>query len=240
MGDGEAGPEILYKDRLFIVLNKPAGLPVHPGPSGGPTVEDWFPQLCFEHPRPPALAHRLDRDTAGCLLLGRSQKALSRLGKMFQNHRIEKVYWAVVRGWPAEEAGTITLPLYKHHSEGKGWRVVVDRQQGQSAQTDWRVLGRSADGCLAWIECRPRSGRTHQIRVHCQVMGWPLLGDLLYGSALDRAPEPALGLHLLARSLSIPAPIESDRPPVFVEAPVPRHMQAALRACGWQEEAQKP
>lgn len=222
---------VLYRDRLVMVVNKPAGLPVHPGPGGGPTVEDWFPELCFEHPRPPALAHRLDRDTAGCLALGRSQKGLSRLGKLFEQRRIEKVYWAVVHGMPAASEGSVDFPLAKVSGQ-KGWKMVVDRQNGQAAKTDWRLLGTSDDGAYSWIECRPKTGRTHQIRVHCQVLGMPLVGDPVYGPQRDPEALPEQ-MHLLARSLTIP--LYAEKPPIAVTAPVPLHMQARLRACGWSE-----
>lgn len=236
--------QVLYRDRLLLVVNKPAGMAVHPGPGGGESLEDWFPFLAFEHPRPPGLAHRLDRDTAGCLALGRSQKGLSRLGKLFEQRRVHKAYWAVVRGVPATDHGSVSLPLAKVSAQG-GWKVIADKKNGQAAQTDWTLLGSSADGALSWLECRPRSGRTHQIRVHCQVMGVPLLGDPVYGMPMDRAPKqdhlppdqrPKLRLgpvpmHLLARSLTIP--LYADRDPICVEAPVPPHMQEALHACGW-------
>ncbi|SIS37333.1 RluA family pseudouridine synthase [Insolitispirillum peregrinum] len=221
---------VLYRDRLIMVINKPAGLPVHPGPGGGPTVEDWFPRLCFEHPRPPALAHRLDRDTAGCLALGRSQKGLSRLGKLFEQRKIQKVYWAVVQGVPAEDSGIVDLPLAKVNGQ-RGWKMKADRQTGQPAVTEWRLLGHNERRTLSWLECRPQTGRTHQIRVHCQIMGLPLVGDPVYGPASgDEAPPM---MHLLARSLTIP--LYSDKPPVMAEAPVPSHMQQALAACGWQK-----
>src|SRR5579859_5724343 len=91
---------VLYRDPLMLVIDKPAGLPVHTGPGGGETVEDAFPHLRYGLPKPPSLAHRLDRDTSGCLILGRHHKALSKLGKLFQAGRIGKTYWAVAVGLP--------------------------------------------------------------------------------------------------------------------------------------------
>jgi RluA family pseudouridine synthase len=243
--DAEIRQRVLYQDRLVLVINKPAGLPVHPGPSGtGATIEDWFPALALDQPRIPGLAHRLDRDTAGCLVLGRSQKGLSRLGKAFENRRVKKTYWAVVRGIPAGREGTIDQPLGKMAAPG-GWKIGVDHNDGRPAVTDWRLMGQSADGALSWIAFYPQTGRTHQIRVHAQVLGCPLVGDPMYGIAEDRAPDsshlpadkrPRLRLgprpmHLLAQAISIP--LYSEKPPIEVSAPPPPHMIDALQSCGW-------
>src|SRR3954462_13288705 len=153
---------VLYRDGLVLVIDKPAGIPVRQGPGGGPHLEHWFPLLRFGLPNPPALAHRLDRDTSGCLVLGRHKKALRRLGGLFAEGRVEKVYWAVVSGVPREAEGRIEAPLAKQVAKQArgtvGWRMAVD-PQGQHAVTDYRVLG-TGDG-RAWLELRPRTGRTH-------------------------------------------------------------------------------
>src|SRR5262245_55984420 len=104
---------VLYRDGLMLVIDKPAGIPVHAGPGGGPHLEHWFPLLRFGLPRPPALAHRLDRDTSGCLVLGRHPKALRRLGRLFAEGQVEKVYWAIVAGVPTEPEGSIDIALAK-------------------------------------------------------------------------------------------------------------------------------
>src|SRR5208282_1996223 len=103
----------------------PAGIAVHPGPGGGPNLESGFDALRFGLPRPPALAHRLDRDTSGCLVLGRHPKALRRLGALFAGGKVEKVYWAIVAGIPAEAAGIIDAPL-KKVTRRAGWHMTVD------------------------------------------------------------------------------------------------------------------
>ena len=161
----------------ILVIDKPAGIAVHPGPGGGPDLESGFDALRFGLPHPPALAHRLDRDTAGCLVLGRHPKALRRLGALFSGGLVEKVYWAVVEGHPSEAEGRIETGLRKL-TRGTGWRMVVD-PAGQRAVTDYRLLG--ADGGRAWLELRPRTGRTHQLRVHCAALGCPVVGDPVYG-----------------------------------------------------------
>ena len=212
---------VLYRDGLVLVIDKPAGIPVHSGPAGGPHLEHWFPLLRFGLPRPPALAHRLDRDTSGCLVLGRHPKALRRLGRLFAEGRVEKVYWAVVAGIPAEPAGRIETGLRKQ-TRGTGWRVVVD-PAGQPAVTDYRVLGEA--GGRAWLELRPRTGRTHQIRVHCAALGCPVVGDPVYGGPLGEA------LQLHAHGIILP--LYPAKPPIRVTAPVPPHMRAALVRLGY-------
>ena len=115
---------LLYRDGLMLVIDKPAGIPVHGGPGGGDNLENHFDALRFGLPRPPALAHRLDRDTSGCLVLGRHPKALRKLHRLFSEGRVEKTYWAVTKGAPEKLSGTVDAPL-KKETRGAGWRVVI-------------------------------------------------------------------------------------------------------------------
>ena len=213
---------ILHRDEAVIVIDKPAGLPTHRGPRARASVEDWLEALRFGKRHRPEPAHRLDSDTAGCLVLGRTKPALAALGRLFAEGRIGKTYWGVVCGWPEGEEGEIALPLAKVSARSGGWRV-QPHPGGQRAVTAWRVLGRGAG--LAWLSLVPRTGRTHQLRVHCASAGFPILGDPLYGEA---CPE---GLQLLARSIAIPG--WDGRAEVTAEAPVPPHMRPALAACGF-------
>jgi tRNA pseudouridine32 synthase / 23S rRNA pseudouridine746 synthase len=269
---------LLYRDGLMLVVDKPAGMPVHRGPKGVEAFEDYFGALRFGLPRPPALAHRLDRDTTGCLVLGRHRKALALLGKLFKQGKVGKTYWAVVEGAPDADEGRIEIALSKR-DESRGWWMKAD-QHGSPSVTTWKVLGRYpspdpfsstsllvgevvAEGggkglavgsstttaapnpspqgggeCAAasgkaftWLALNPLTGRTHQLRVHCAEMGFPIVGDTIYGTA-SRTGGPPLHLH----SREVVVPISKNKPPVVVTALVPRHMQELLTACGWAEE----
>jgi tRNA pseudouridine32 synthase/23S rRNA pseudouridine746 synthase len=228
MTNDEMLARLLYRDGLMLVIDKPPGLSVHRGPKGGASLEDYFEVLRFGLPRDPALAHRLDKDTSGCLVLGRHRKALARLGDLFKQRKIGKTYWAVVEGAPDMTEGHIDMPLGKR-DDTRGWWMKPD-MNGQVAQTNWRVLGRGNG--LTWLALEPLTGRTHQLRVHCAAMGWPILGDAIYGDA-PRTGGPSLHLH--AREIVVP--ISKNKPPVTVQAPVPAHMRERLAACGWVEES---
>jgi len=213
-------PEVLFRDARFVVLNKPAGLAVHAGPRGGPSVEDMFPALSRRRDGP-WLAHRLDADTAGCLVVALTKTALIAAQAEFAAGRAEKIYWAVVRGAPAGYGGEIDAKLKKSTAPG-GWRMVVD-PGGQSAVSVWRVLARG-DG-MSLLEVRPRTGRTHQVRVHCAALGCPVLGDPVYGGGGGR-------LLLLARAITLHL-----GPLVAAVAPAPPHMADALARLGISETA---
>ena len=269
---------VLHRDGLMLVIDKPAGLPVHRGPKGGPSLEDYFDALRYGLPRAPALAHRLDKDTSGCLVLGRHRKALAHLGLLFKHGKVGKTYWAVVEGGPVEDRGIIDMPLGRL-DDTRGWWMKPD-DNGLLAVTKWQVLGRasppspsperggsdhqpwSGEGSyesgertptrtaarfdlplpgggksdrLTWLALEPVTGRTHQLRVHCAAMGWPIVGDDIYGTA-PRFSGPIL--HLQAHEIVVP--IQKNRAPVRVTAPVPEHMKQRLRACGWVQAAGGP
>lgn len=215
-GESQHTPPVLFRDTRFVVIDKPAGLAVHAGPRGGPSVEDWFP-LLRRGRQGPWLAHRLDADTTGCLVIALRRTALHAAQAAFAAGTARKTYWAVVRDGPQHPEGRIEAALRRVSAPGQ-WRMVAD-SAGQKAITEWRVLGRASG--LAWLELTPRTGRTHQLRVHCALRGWPILGDPVYGDGAGR-------LHLLARAIALPLD-----PPLAATAAPPAHMQAALARCGW-------
>lgn len=225
MTPNELLERILYRDAMMLVLNKPAGIAVHPGLGKKQNLQIFFEELKFGLPNPPALAHRLDAATSGCLVLGRHRQALNRLGDMFANGKIEKTYWAVVKGKPKEREGRIDIPLAKQSTHSHRWWMKAD-PNGQTAITDYKVLGETEE--LTWLELKPLTGRTHQLRVHCLSMGWPIMGDMIYGESGSNFDA----LHLHARSIQIP--LYPKRDPILVEAPPPVHMEEALKICGFK------
>ncbi|MBF0194239.1 MAG: RNA pseudouridine synthase [Magnetococcales bacterium] len=219
----------LYRDGLMLVVDKPAGIAVHAPPGGGVALESYFDALRFGLPKKPSLAHRLDKATSGCLVLGRHPKALRRLGRLFANEQVKKRYWAVVESEPANQSGSIEFPLLKVDQDNHHWRMIV-ADGGKPSQTDYKVMGRSEDG--VWLELIPRTGRTHQLRVHCAAMGFPIVGDRLYGTTEHAISRYSLQLH--AQKIEIP--LYPKRPPIVVEALAPPHMFSLLTSCGYSGE----
>lgn len=212
---------LLYEDAHLLILAKPPGVPVMGG-RGVESVEDWLDDLRMGFARRPEPAHRLDADTSGCLVLGRHPKALKRLGELFADGGVKKTYWAIATRAPETDHGVVDAPLSKVTGRN-GWHMRVGGTGAKRAISDWRLVGTAPDG-RAWLDVSPRTGRTHQVRVHCARMGCPIVGDALYGEAPTCAP-----LHLHARALLIP--YHPDRDPIDVTAEAPDHMRAALRAC---------
>ena len=203
---------ILFEDGEALVIDKPAGLPIERPRRGGGSLEDHFEALKLGFQRAPVPVHRIDTDTSGCLLLARNPKSLKRFAKCFEERMVEKRYLGVLSGVPADSEGTIELSLSKISSAEKGWRMIAARK-GKPSITHWRVL-HEIDG-RALLEFRPETGRTHQIRVHCQAgLGMPLLGDPVYGNGKG---APRTMLH--AAALSVP---RDGKPPVSATAPLPR------------------
>lgn len=214
---------LLYLDEDLIVLNKPAGLPVHRGRGGGKTLEDYLETLRFGNPDVPAIAHRLDRDTSGCLVLGRHKDALRRIGNMFMEGKVVKSYWAIIEGeFALAPEGRIDIPLRKQSPLKHRWWMEA-HPDGMVAVTDYQLLGKT-DG-LAWLQLYPRTGRTHQLRVHCQAIGCPIVGDRIYGV---RREGNGPMMHLHARSISI---WRYRQPSLEIIAPPPEHMMEKLRLC---------
>lgn len=221
---------VLYRDERLMVLDKPAGLAVHKGPKGGVTLDDFLPDLTFGKPDLPQLAHRLDRDTTGCLVLGRDKPALQRLGRIFARGEASKTYCALVIGTPKEDAGRIDLPLARRSHDKRSWWMKVDAA-GDPSFSRYRVLAR-ADG-VAFLALSPETGRTHQLRVHCAAMGWPIAGDRVYGG--DRAAALCRSIQLHAWRITLPE--GRDAPPLTVTAPLPEPMAVLLAGLGLSAEA---
>jgi len=175
---------ILHQDEALLVLDKPAGLAVQGGTGTRRHLDGMLAALAGQGERP-RLVHRLDRDTSGLLVVARSARAAAKLTEAFRRQRVDKLYWALVVGRPSPIQGLIDRPLGKR-GEGRGERM-AGVAAGLPAQTRYRTVAR-AGRIASWLALQPLSGRTHQLRAHCALLGTPIIGDGKYGGA---AAHPA-------------------------------------------------
>ncbi len=226
---------VIHRDDHVIVLNKPPGLAVQGGSGTEKHVDGMLDALRFGYEERPRLVHRLDKDTSGLLLIARTGQAAKRLAESFRDRETEKLYWAVVVGVPPRREGAIDLPLAKRPGARDRELMQVDHEEGQKALTHFRELDR-AGRRAALLALWPRTGRTHQLRVHCAEIGCPILGDRKYGGeeALLSAVADARRLHLHARRLTLPHP--SGRGELRAEAELPPHFRRTVEALGFSTD----
>lgn len=225
---------VIHKDDHVIVLNKPPGLAVQGGTGTERHVDGMLDALRFGFEERPRLVHRLDKDTSGLLLIARTGQAAKRLGESFRDRETEKFYWAVVVGLPPKSEGAIDLPLAKRPGARDRELMQVDTENGQKALTHFRVVDRAAKRA-AFLALWPRTGRTHQLRVHCAAIGCPILGDGKYGgddAVLDNVADTRR-LHLHARRLNLPHPVRGE---LKLEAEPPPHFRRTIEAFGFSTD----
>jgi|UniRef100_A0A7C5ELA2 23S rRNA pseudouridine1911/1915/1917 synthase len=230
--------DILYEDQDLILLNKPAGLVVHPAPGhrGGTLLNAllaYFPELAgVGDLSRPGLVHRLDKDTSGVLVVAKTSGAHANLVRQFQTREVEKLYLALVWGWFDQPVGTIDREVGRHPTQRQ--KMSAHSRRGRSAVTHWRVL-REYPGPLTLVELSPKTGRTHQLRVHLAALGHPVLGDATYGGGaarLKKSPfleglRPLVSRQLLhAHILRVNHPRNNSR--LSAEAPLPQDFAAVL------------
>jgi tRNA pseudouridine32 synthase / 23S rRNA pseudouridine746 synthase len=207
--------QILFIDGEAIIIDKPSGLPVDAPRDGSISLENHLQSLTFGFRRWPVAAHRLDRDTSGCLLLARNPKAAGRFTRAFEERAVTKTYLAVLAGIPATTQGSIDLALRKISTAEQGWRIIGapgGARDAKAAISHWQVIAVHQGKAL--VRFTPETGRTHQLRVHAlEGLGHAIMGDPVYGDA--RGAGRTL-LH--AESLSLP---RSGKPPVAAYAPFP-------------------
>ncbi len=224
---------IIHIDDDMLAINKPPGLAVQGGSGMDRHIDGALDRLKLGAKERPRLVHRLDKDTSGVLLLARSRAAAARLTKAFQMRDTRKIYWAIVIGTPPHEGGMIDAPLAKLPGK-RGDLVQVDENMGKPAKTRFRTIDHAGKQ-VSWLELEPLTGRTHQLRVHCQLMGNPILGDGKYGERDSAVFEAGIAkkLHLHARALLIP---RKKGPPIGITAPLPPHMQETWRILGFDSD----
>lgn len=252
---------ILYEDHDLMVLNKPHGLAVQGGSGTTHYIDGMLASLADEKGERPVLVHRLDRDTAGVLLVAKSRRIAAKLGEVFRSRQAQKIYWALVEGVPKPAQGRVSLFLAKGDGMGdargpksRGARTDREKMQivkhgdadAQHSVTYYAIVDKSASR-LAWLSMKPITGRTHQLRAHAEAIGHPIIGDPKYsGDARPpRHHDPARQipdtverkLHLLARRLVLPHPRGGT---LDVTAPLPPHMQKSFDLFGFDVKGKDP
>lgn len=223
---------VLYKDDEVLAINKPAGLAVQGGTGTTRHVDAALDGLRFEAKERPRLVHRLDKDTSGVLLLGRSRLAARRLTEAFRAKSAMKIYWALVVGQPKPSSGIVDLPISKLPGRS-GERMMVDRDDGKRALTRYVVVDTIGQR-LSWLALFPVTGRTHQLRVHMAELGTPILGDGKYGGAdaVLQGEGVSRKLHLHARAIRVP---DTHGAPLSITAPLVDPMARSFTFFGLDE-----
>ncbi|THD76252.1 MAG: RluA family pseudouridine synthase [Phenylobacterium sp.] len=228
---------VIYEDEEVLALNKPSGLAVQGGTKTTQHV-DRLLSAWGEGLERPRLVHRLDRDTSGVLVLGKTPGAAAKLAGAFAKRRTEKIYWALVAGLPKPAEGVLELPLAK---KGVGDREMVVPAEpkdplAESAETEFVTLARAADK-VAWMALWPHTGRTHQLRAHMLALEHPILGDPKYKTEASVELSGPLKLQLHARRLTLPHP---SRGTLVLEAPPSAEMRAGFERFGFDPHEADP
>jgi 23S rRNA pseudouridine955/2504/2580 synthase len=219
----------IHRDKAAIVVNKPPGLATQGGTKTDVHLDGLLDGLADGDEPRPKLVHRLDKDTSGALLLARTPRSAAFFAKAFSSRTVRKVYWALVMDVPAIYDGMIELPIAKQPGSG-GEKMHVDEKEGLPARTRYRVIERAGNRA-AWIELQPYTGRTHQLRVHMQAIGHPIVGDGKYaGQDAFLTGSISRKLHLHARRLRVDHP---DGGQIDITAELPEHFAQSMASLGF-------
>lgn len=218
---------IVYEDSDLLVVNKPVGLVVHPahGHYSGTLVNGLLAHCKdlsgINGMLRPGIVHRIDKDTSGLLMIAKNDLAHQHLAAQLKEHSIKRAYYALVQGVISEPAGLVDAPIGRHETDRK--KMAVTFKNSKEARTHYYVKERFARH--TFIECRLETGRTHQIRVHMSYLGYPLVGDPLYGTRKNNLDFPGQALHAYALGFIHPRTGEE----LYFEAPLPEHFQTVLK-----------
>ena len=219
---------ILYEDTHLVVINKPYGLPVQAG-SGHSRSLDRLMVSYYGETCQPKLVHRLDKTTTGCVLFAKSRGVAAQLSASFKQRDMEKTYWAIVKGNLRQKEGKITERMLKGNVQG--YEQMVMDEEGQKAETDYRHI--SSAGMYHWLEIKPKTGRTHQIRAHMACIGVPIVGDVKYGGerlTTEQEDIPSNRIFLHAREIQCEA---GNLGYLHFVASLPDHFKKAFEIFDW-------
>ena len=230
----------LFEDADVLVLNKPMGLAVQGGSGTSRHLDGMLDVLRDAHGQRPRLVHRLDKDTAGCLLVAKTRFAAAALAKTFRSRSARKVYWALVAGVPKVQQGRISTYLVKEEREDESlMRIARHGEKGASHAVTYYAVVETSGPLLAWLSLKPVTGRTHQLRAHMAHIGHPIVGDPKYFSRENWQLPGGMQskLHLLARRIVVPHPRGGV---IDVTAPLPPHMQQSWNLLGLDAKRYDP
>mgnify|MGYP001305689461 CR=1 FL=1 len=224
---------VIYRDDDLIALNKPSGLAVQGGTNVAEHLDSMLEGLRFGASERPKLVHRLDKGASGLLLVARNAFSANRITKAFRNRKILKTYWALVAGIPPKKFGQISATMKKMGSPGSQ-KMQLTKKGGKNSETQFQIIERAGTR-VAWLALEPITGRTHQLRVHCNLIGTPILGDGKYGGSrafLENSPNRKL-LHLHSRSLGLEHPRGGW---IELEAPLSKEMERSWLYFGFNPD----
>jgi 23S rRNA pseudouridine955/2504/2580 synthase len=230
----------LYEDDDVLVLNKPLGLAVQGGSGTTRHIDGMLEVLRDAQGQRPRLVHRLDKDTAGCLLVAKTRMAAAALAKSFRSRSARKIYWALVAGVPKPHQGRISTFLAKEQrDEDSVMRIARHGEGGASHAITYYAVVETAGPALAWLSLKPVTGRTHQLRAHMTHIGHPIVGDTKYFARENWQLPGGMQnrLHLLARRIAVPHPRGGV---IDVTAPLPQHMQQSWNLLGLDAKRYDP
>ena len=230
----------LYEDADVLVLNKPMGLAVQGGSGTTRHLDGMLEVMRDTHGQRPRLVHRLDKDTAGCLLVAKTRFAAAVLAKTFRSRSARKVYWALVAGVPKVHQGRVSTFLAKQEHEDESFmRIAQHGEKGAMHAVTYYAVVDTSGPLLAWVSLKPVTGRTHQLRAHMAHIGHPIVGDPKYFSIENWQLPGGMQnkLHLLARRIAVPHPRGGT---IDVTAPLPPHMEQSWNLLGLDAKRYDP